>query len=337
MLPRQVVLDAIAHKETDVIPYILSIHADIWKKLDEHFGGRENFPKHEAFMAGAGCKWRGSEELPGNRFRDIFGSVWQQGNIFHLEEPALKEPSLKGYRFPSLVTDEDVKALEEWCDRHSDYFRTYTFGMLFFERVWSMRGMENILMDMVAEPTFTHELFERLMELHLEAMDKILHLPFDSIRFGDDFGGQKGLIMGLPYWRKYIKPRLAKMYAKVRDAGKIVSIHSCGDNSEILGEMIDMGLQIFNPSQPEANDLAALKREFGKAVTFEGGIGTQAILPFGTPEEVKEEIRRCRLTLGHGGGFIMTTTKPIRPEVPLDNALAAIYTIIEEARKGSPR
>jgi len=335
MTAREIVLEAVNHRETEIIPYFLSIDAEIWEKLDAHYGGRENFPEHETFFAGSGVEWR-AEDLPNNRFRDIFGVVWTQGNIFHIVEPVLKEPSLKGFTFPTLIKGEDVPALAKLCEENADKFLTYNFGLLFWERAWALRGMENILMDMAAEPAFVHGLFERLMEMHLEALDKILHLPFDSIRFGDDFGGQRGLIMGLPHWRNYIKPRLAKMYGKARDAGKIVSIHSCGDNSEILGEMIDIGLQIFNPAQPEANDLPALKKQYGKDLTFEGGIGTQVTLPFGTPEQVREEIRRCRAVLGRGGGYIMTTTKPLRPEVPVENAVAAVETIIEEARKGSP-
>ncbi len=335
--PRKIVLEAVAHRETDVIPYILSIDLEVKEKLDAYYGGPENFPQHETFFAGTGCEWRGAESLPGNRFRDKFGVIWREGNIFHIVEPALKEPSLKGFECPVLIQDDEVPALAEWCQQRADKFRSYNFGMLFWERAWALRGMQNILIDMVTEPAFVHELFERLMQMHLEALDRILHLPFDSIRFGDDFGGQRGLLMGLPYWRRYIKPRLARMYAKVREAGKIVSIHSCGDNSEILGEMIEMGLQIFNPAQPEANDLPALKKNYGRHLTFEGGIGTQRNLPLGSPEDVREEIQRCRLDLGPGGGFIMATTKPIRPEVPVQNAAAAVQSILEEARKGSPR
>lgn len=337
MTPREIVLEAVHHRETDVIPYILSIHSEIREKLDAHYGGPDRFPQHETFLASQGVNWHGNDELPGNRFRDIFGTVWVQGNIFHIVEPTLPEPSLAGYEFPELVKDEDVPRLAQWCEEHANRFRFFNFGLTFFERAWALRGMENILMDMAAEPSFTHQLFERLMELHLEAMDKTLPLPFDSIRFGDDFGGQRGTIMGLKHWRTYLKPRLATMYAKARDAGKIVSIHSCGDNSEILGDLIDLGLQIFNPAQPEANDLPALKSEFGQDLTFEGGIGTQVTLPFGTPQQVRDEIRQARLTLGTGGGYIMTTTKPVRPEVPVENAVACVETLLQEARKGSPR
>ena len=338
MTPREIVLEAVSHRPTDIIPYALSIHAEIWEKLDAYYGGRENFPGHETFLAGSGADWRGpqDEALPGDQFRDRFGTLWQQGTIFRMVEPTLKEPTLAGYEFPVLVADEEVPGIAQWCEANADKFTYFNFGLCFFERAWSLRGMENILMDMAAEPAFVHELFDGLMQLHLDALDKILHLPMDSIRFGDDFGGQKGTLMGLTHWRTYLKPRLARMYGKVRDAGKIVSIHSCGDNSEILGDMIDIGLQIFNPAQPEANDLPRLKREYGRDVTFEGGIGTQRNLPLGTPEDVKEEIRRCRLELGPGGGFIMTTTKPLRPEVPVENAVAAVETIIEEARKGTP-
>jgi len=88
--------------------------------------------------------------------------------------------------------------------------------------------------------------------------------------------------------------------------------------------------------QPEANNLPELKKKYGKELTFEGGIGTQVTLPFGTPEQVREEIRNCRKVLGKNGGLIMMTTKPIRPEAPLENAVMAVEIIIEKARKGSP-
>ena len=336
MTPKEIVLQAVTHHETDVIPYMLSVEAETRERVDEHYGGRENFPEHDRFFAGQGCPWR-SEDLPDGGFRDIFGVKWEQGTTFQITEPALKEPDLSGFEFPELIKDEDVPAIAEKFEESKEYFRRYNFGMLYFERAWALRGMEELLMDMASEPAFTTELFERLAQLHLDAFDKILHLDFEEVRFGDDFGSQKGLIMGLRCWRKYIKPGLEKMYRSVREAGKFVSIHSCGDNSEILGEMIDMGLQIFNPAQPEANDLPALKKEYGKHLTFEGGIGTQVTLPFGTPDEVREEVRQARAQLGPGGGFIMTTTKPLRPEVPVENAVAAVETIIEEAHKGSPR
>jgi len=334
--PREIVLEAIAHHETDVIPYGIGMEAGTREKLEEYYGGADKVPQHENFMAGRGCNWR-AEELPDGGFTDIFGVAWRQGTTFQITEPVLKEPSLKGLKSPTLVSDEEVPELATWCEENADRFRMYNFGLMFFERAWSLRGMENLLMDMASEPAFVHELFERLMELHLEGLDKILHLPLDSIRFGDDFGAQHGTIMGLRHWRNYLKPRLARMYGKVREAGKIVSIHSCGDNSEILGEMIDMGLQVFNPAQPEANDLAALKKKFGSNVTFEGGIGSQVVIPFGTPDQVRQEVRRCRRVLGPGGGLIMQPTKGLRPEAPVENTVAAVETIIEEAHKGSPR
>jgi len=335
MKPREVVLEAVAHRKTDVIPYSLDMEGPVREALDKHYGGAEHFPKHESFIAYNGCNWQ-SENLPGDRFRDIFGVVWQQGTTFQITAPLLKEPTLKGLAFPTLVKDSDVAALEKSCKDNADRFRLYQFGLLFFERAWALRGMQNLLTDMAAEPAFVHELLDGLMEMHLAALDKVLPLPFDSIRFGDDFGGQRGTIMGLRHWRNFLKPRLAKMYARVRDAGKIVSIHSCGDNSEILGDLIDIGVQVFNPAQPECQDLPALKRRYGKHVTFEGGIGSQSCLPFGTPDQVREEVRRLRRELGKGGGLIMMPTKAIRPETPLANAVAAVETILEEAHKGSP-
>ena len=209
----------------------------------------------------------------------------------------------------------------------------FGLGLVFFERTWALRGMENILLDFALHPEFVAELFDKLMQLELDALDKVLHLPLDCIQFGDDFGAQKGLIMGTDYWREFLKPRLAKMYGKARDAGKVVGIHSCGDNTPIMDDLIEIGVQILNPFQPEAMDAFEMKRLYGKKITFNGGIGTQVTLPYGTPEEVRQEIRTCARVLSKDGGYIMQTTKPIRPEVPTENAVAALETIIQEAHK----
>jgi uroporphyrinogen decarboxylase len=327
------VYQALNFQESDIIPYNISIEASVAERLDEHYGGRDRWPKYENHVAGIGWNWQ-QEPVGKDLFRDPFGVVWHQGTIFEIVEPVMKEPSLKGFQWPGLVSEDEIPRIEKFCQNYKSKFTMYGFGLLFFERAWALRGMENILMDFVIHREFVEELLDKLMQLHLDALDKILHLPIDCIRFGDDFGAQKGLIMGTPYWREFLKPRLAKMYGKARDAGKFVAIHSCGDNTEIMDDLIEIGVQILNPFQPEATDIFEMKRIYGQKITFNGGIGTQVILPHGTPEEIRQEIRTCAHVLSKGGGYIMETTKPIRPEVPTENAVAALETIIAEAHKG---
>ena len=326
------VYQALSFKESDIIPYNISVEASVVERLNEHYGGRDKWPKYENHFAGTG--WSAGRKSIGNDLsRDAFGVIWQEGTIFKVVDAPLKEPSLKNLKLPEPISDDDVSRIEKFCEDRKDKFTTFGMGLLFFERAWALRGMENILMDFVLHPEFVEELFDKLMQLHLDTLDKVLHLPVDCIRFGDDFGAQKGLIMGTEYWREFLKPRLAKMYGKARDAGKFVGIHSCGDNTPIMEDLIEMGVNILNPFQPEAMDVFEMKRLYGKQITFSGGIGTQVNLPYGTPEEVREEIRTCAAVLSKDGGYVMETTKPIRPEVPTENAVAALETIIEEAHR----
>jgi uroporphyrinogen decarboxylase len=108
-------------------------------------------------------------------------------------------------------------------------------------------------------------------------------------------------------------------------------IHSCGDNSPIIEDLIEIGVDIFNPFQPEAQDVYAMKREYGKYITFDGGIGTQELLPRGTPEQITAEVERLCAEIGRGGGFILGTTKPILPDVPTENAVACFEAIVGQA------
>jgi len=143
---------------------------------------------------------------------------------------------------------------------------------------------------------------------------------------------QKGLIMGPQIWRKFLKPRLKKIYNSVKMAGKLVMIHSCGDNSEIMGDLIETGVDIFNPTQPEAMNIYELKSKWGSQITFDGGIPSQK-LPFYSPKEIREIVIKTRSIMSKGGGYILSPTKEIRWDTPPETAITLIREIVHPSQK----
>ncbi|MCX6089233.1 MAG: uroporphyrinogen decarboxylase, partial [Candidatus Atribacteria bacterium] len=149
---------------------------------------------------------------------------------------------------------------------------------------------------------------------------------------GDDFGTQRGLLLSQEMWREFFKPRWAKVWKIYKDAGLPVIHHTCGNITDIIGDMIDIGLNILEPVQP-VMDLKYLKKEFGKDITFFGGIDTQEFLPYGTPREVKLLARETIETLGQGGGMIIYPSQEIMNDVPIENIVALVDTILEERER----
>jgi uroporphyrinogen decarboxylase len=135
--------------------------------------------------------------------------------------------------------------------------------------------------------------------------------------------------MGPALWREFIKPVLARMYGVVRGAGKSVFIHSCGDVDELFDELIAIGLNCFNPFQPEVMDVAALIRTYRGRLAFHGGMSTQRVLPYGTVAEVRAETRRL-LELGRAGGYIFAPAHSVEGDVPLENMLAFIEVVLNQ-------
>jgi len=135
--------------------------------------------------------------------------------------------------------------------------------------------------------------------------------------------------MGTKYWRRYIKPRMAKMFARIKEAGKFVTLHSDGDVSAVFDDLIEIGLDVYNPFQPEIMDVYEMKRRYGDRLCFWGGIGLQSILRFGTPEEVRENTQNMIREVGVGGGYILAQAHPdgILADCPLDNIVALIETV----------
>ncbi|MGI5816483.1 MAG: uroporphyrinogen decarboxylase family protein [Armatimonadota bacterium] len=333
MTPRERIIAAIEHRETDYVPYVIPMDPEVVGRLNEHYGSADWRGRIQGFFQGAGVGW-GSEHEGRGPWTDAFGVVWEDApgaGAWHSVEVPLKEPTLKGYQFPELLPDDELERMRETFSTQHDRYRHVNIGMMFFERAWALRGMQEILMDFRLHPEFAHELFERLMEIHLDLIDRLARLPIDAIRFGDDFGGQRGLIMGTPVWREFLKPRLARMYARAREHGLDVWIHSCGDNSPIIEDLIEIGVDVFNPFQPESQDIYSMNRLVGDRITFEGGIGTQELLPRARPEAIRAEIERLCAQIGRGGGFIISPTKPIMPDVPTENAVACVEAILRQA------
>jgi uroporphyrinogen decarboxylase len=113
-------------------------------------------------------------------------------------------------------------------------------GSAFFDRAWSLRGFENFLMDLMVEEAFVKELFEQILSVNLQIIDEAVKYDIDGFYFGDDYGQQNGLLMSPVTWRIFIKPYLAIMFERVKKSGKIVALHSCGNISEIMGDLIEI-------------------------------------------------------------------------------------------------
>ncbi|MEX2607968.1 MAG: uroporphyrinogen decarboxylase family protein [Kiritimatiellia bacterium] len=171
-------------------------------------------------------------------------------------------------------------------------------------------------------------LFTRIADYNIAQVTEALRYDIDGVYFGDDWGQQTGLIMGYDKWKTFIAPQLKRMYGVTRKAGKFQFIHSCGDVDELFPDLIDLGVNCFNPFQPEVMDVAALHAQYKGSLSFWGGLSTQQTLPYGDIAAVREESQRL-LGMGREGSYIFSPAHAVEGDVPLGNILA----FIEEAQK----
>lgn len=198
----------------------------------------------------------------------------------------------------------------------------------FFERAWNMRGMENFLVDLAADPEFACALMDRLGEFYLEHTERILQAAggrVDMLYTADDMGAQSGLIISLEMWRKYVMPRQAAFNDHFkRKYGVKVFYHSCGAIEPIIPYLIDTGVDILNPLQFSAQgmDPVKIKRNFGDRLTFHGGIDVQTTLATGSVHDILAEVEQRLDVLGEGGGYILSPAHSIQTDTSVDKILA---------------
>jgi uroporphyrinogen decarboxylase len=227
---------------------------------------------------------------------------------------------------PELYTD----AAQMISDYKADYWIGGAVATTIFETAWALRGLEQIMIDMVTDPDLTHELLDIPFKYHLTAAKKLVELGVDMIWAGDDVGSQNQMMISPRMWRKYLKPRMATFIAELKaiTPDLKVAYHSDGNVEPIIPELIEIGLDILNPIQPASMDPTALKKQYGQRLCYWGTLDEQQTLPFGTPEDVKNEVLHRLEHVAYDGGLILAPTHHVQLDTPLENFWAMVETIL---------
>jgi uroporphyrinogen decarboxylase len=289
---------------------------------------------------GDGLSKKGSFSISGKMidkkyFKDEFGVLWNNEDLIDTGDWGMIDHPVKGldlahYTFPKGSAKGRFQGLQVEAKKHSDCFLTLVMIGL-FDVAWRVCGMEDTLMCMAFEDkTIANELLDKALEFNLGVISQVPKY-FDAIRFLEDWGTQKGLLMGIDNWKQFLKPRLKEMYQATRNRGLTVMSHSCGDTYELFPHLIEIGADVCDPLQPEAMDIKKIKREYGADLTFMGGLGSQSTFPLGSPSMVRKEVAETMSFMNAGGGYILGPAGALPAETPTGNIVALVEAYKELA------
>ncbi len=318
------------HRETDRVPFNFMFSPPIQKMLEKYYDTADieeelNFPLRIQAPETIKPLYAHPDEF-GETLKDEFGVTWTTSEIDRGVPiiPCLQGPDLAAYGFPDPAWEYRFKGIEKWCDKNRENYTIIFVGDL-WERAAFMRGLENILCDVITEPGFVEKLLMCLTDYIMETMRIFFdRYEFDGIGVSDDYGAQNGMLMSPEAWRYFIKPCLKDIYSFARENGRTIFHHCCGSIKPVIPDLIDIGLDILHPIQPEAMDVYGLKREFGRDLTFCGGLGTQELIPYSNPDRIREEIKKLKREMGKGGGYILEPGITVQADAPLENLIAMI-------------
>ncbi len=349
MTSRERVRAALDHQATDRVPRLLYEEAigytpPIRRLLERHCGVQD--PRAFFQMDLTNVRFNPTA-LPRSRFAGWLGAesetalasggvdewgVWRKAGDFHhftrIQSPlrSVEDPAcLRDYPWPDLDQPYRFHGVRERVRQlQGEGFAVVGYAGSVFERAWSLRGFEELMIDMLTAPETAHGLLERTATLQRHAAAEFAKAGVDIVITGDDVAGQEGLLLSAGMWRRFLKPRLADTVRAVKSANAETRVfyHSDGNLEVLLPELIEIGIDILNPVQPECMDPARLKREYGDRLSFWGTVSVQRTMPFGSPAEVRMEVRQRILEVGRGGGLILAPAHVLGPETPWENVLA---------------
>ena len=332
MTNKERVLAALNHRQPDKTPYDIRFTVPAHAKMVDYFRDADFDSK-----LGNCFTWL-RPHPPGARFVEVAGDIWADEfgvrwnrrvdkDIGVVCNRLVTPDNVAEFAFPDPDDPARYDFFDDVIAANRNTAVLMSLGFSLFERAWTLAGMENVMMAMVADKSFANKLLDRILEFNLRIIENACAHDVDIFRFGDDWGQQQGLLMGPDLWREFIKPRFKQMCDLVKSNGKVTMLHCCGKVDEIFADLIECGLDIFNPFQPEVMDVFEIKNTYGGALTFYGGISIQRTLPFGTVQQVKDEVKKLIDVVGENGGYIASPSHDIPGDARTDNIAAMIEVL----------
>lgn len=286
--------------------------------------------------------------LPDGSLYDEWGITWKHvgegqhfinaDGPFYNQEP---DPALVDkFAWPDPLDPGRFRTLRKQAEIHranTDAALILVLGVGAVHQIQFMRGYAASLEDLIVAPDFVQAFMDRYVDFWIRMTEGALREVGDLVdvaMFGDDLGTQQGPVLSPALYRRLIKPYHLRMVQTVKRFNKPLLLHSCGSVAAFIPDLIGAGVDALHPIQVSAKDMdsARLKREYGRDITFWGGIDTQRVLPTGTPAEVREEVRRRIADLAPGGGYVLGAVHNVQAEVPAENVLAMFQAAREFGR-----
>jgi uroporphyrinogen decarboxylase len=354
MTHRERVIAALNHEEPDRCPmqasftpeFAARLRADLsikGHKLHNPHGGGNTYALERALgedMLLTSVGWLTSYYQQSGSYVDEWGVTWKSVpyttpfGIGHYTDsvgrPLADRVALRTYKPPDPGRPELYEEAERLIRNFKhEYWIVGVTKTTIFETAWALRGLERLMMDFVEDPDLAESILEMPYRYHLAAAERLVRMGVDMIWIGDDVGTQKAMLISPSHWRRYLKPRLAHFIATLKAINPRLKVayHSDGCIYPIIPELIEIGLDVLNPIQPASMDPARLKREYGGRLCFWGSIDEQRTLPFGSPEDVRNEVLSRLETVGRNGGLILGPSHNVQLDTPMENFWAMINTI----------
>jgi uroporphyrinogen decarboxylase len=320
-------IKAITHQEVFPVPYNIKFTVEALDNLQRYLRRNIDPIEYTGSYVVASHTNKGWKEIKPGYYEDYYGVVWNKTvdkTLGVVDNPPLKNAGFGDYTFPDPDQIPVYEFIKKNNQKYPDRFHMLSIGFMLFERAWSLVGMENLMMFFLMEPAFVKDLLARITEYNCKVIEYASSMGVDCVHFGDDWGGQSGLLLGGDLWREFIKPWFKKTCETARKNGLYISHHSCGKVDELIPDMIEAGVDVFDPFQPEVMDVFEIKKQYQDQLAFWGGLSVQSTLPYGTEEKVEQESHKLLNELSRGGGYIFAPSHSMTGDIPVENMMKVI-------------
>jgi uroporphyrinogen decarboxylase len=277
--------------------------------------------------------WYG--KLKKGTYIDVWGVAHEPGSAAAMHMTRMIHPlkgvddlgKIKDFPFPSFAKGNSTGQEAVVCTIHKDGLAAVGWmQMTIWETAWYIRGMEDLMVDMMEDDPAAAFILDRITEEAVTRVQSYVKAGADIVYLGDDIGMQHSIMMNIELYRKWLKPRLKTVIdaAKKLNPDVIIMYHSCGYVTPFIDDLIEAGVNVLNPIQPESMDYREIVNGYKNRLSFHGCIGTQTVMPFGSPAEVKALVKDCLDISLPTGGMLPAPTHLLEPEVPWENIVAYV-------------